>query len=181
MFGEHDPTEVQLRWQAFTSIVYGAKGLLYFCYWNPSYQGSTFPTEGSIMAATGPNGTYAPTAHYAQAQKINANLLVYGGYLLHATSTAVLHLPLGYTATDPSFTLGAGAFVTGIVCTSRQGLPGCPDAVATYLIGQFLLEDGRVGTCVEIKLHRRSQSMLRICITYILQVSRQFCTGSLRM
>jgi hypothetical protein len=57
VFGHHDPSEPELRWQAFTSIVYGAKGLLYYCYWNPSYQGKVGgPTEGSIMSATGPTG-----------------------------------------------------------------------------------------------------------------------------
>ena len=31
-YGEPDPTEAQVRWQAFTSLAFGAKGLLYFCY-----------------------------------------------------------------------------------------------------------------------------------------------------
>jgi len=31
--GESDPTEAQVRWQVFTSLAYGAKGFLYFCYW----------------------------------------------------------------------------------------------------------------------------------------------------
>lgn len=32
-FGPHyDPTEAQLRWQIYTSIAYGARGVLYFCY-----------------------------------------------------------------------------------------------------------------------------------------------------
>ena len=30
-----DPTEAQIRWQIFTSVAYGAKGVLYFCYWTP--------------------------------------------------------------------------------------------------------------------------------------------------
>jgi hypothetical protein len=35
-FGPHsDPTEDQIRWQIYTSIAYGAKGVLYFCYWTP--------------------------------------------------------------------------------------------------------------------------------------------------
>ncbi len=36
-FGHHsDPTEAQLRWQVYTSIAYGAKGVLYFCYQSPT-------------------------------------------------------------------------------------------------------------------------------------------------
>jgi len=35
-FGPHtDPTEAQLRWQIYTSLAYGAKGVMYFCYWTP--------------------------------------------------------------------------------------------------------------------------------------------------
>jgi len=35
-YGSHeDPSLAQIRWQAFTSLAYGARGLLYFCYWSP--------------------------------------------------------------------------------------------------------------------------------------------------
>ena len=30
---QYDPSEAQLRWQAFTALAYGAKGILYFVYW----------------------------------------------------------------------------------------------------------------------------------------------------
>ena len=33
--GHAYPTEAQLAWQIFTSLTYGAKGILYFCYWSP--------------------------------------------------------------------------------------------------------------------------------------------------
>jgi hypothetical protein len=31
--GHYDPSEAQLRWQAFTSLCFGAKGVLWFLYW----------------------------------------------------------------------------------------------------------------------------------------------------
>ena len=31
--GKRDPTEAQIRWQVFTSLAYGAKGVLYFTNW----------------------------------------------------------------------------------------------------------------------------------------------------
>ena len=47
-FGPHsDPTEAQLRWQIYTSLAYGAKGVLYFCYWTP--RGGEFPKGGAII------------------------------------------------------------------------------------------------------------------------------------
>eukprot|EP01043_Picozoa_sp_COSAG02_P089606 COSAG02_NODE_26563_length_630_cov_1.013183_2_plen_44_part_01 len=36
-FGGHsDPTEAQFRWQILTSLAYGARGVLYFCYFLPA-------------------------------------------------------------------------------------------------------------------------------------------------
>jgi len=47
-FGPHfDPTEHSLRWQIMTSLAYGSKGLLYFCYWTP--RGGEFPKGGAII------------------------------------------------------------------------------------------------------------------------------------
>jgi hypothetical protein len=115
---------------------------------------------GYHLQATGPNGTFVPTVHYAQAQRINAMVLVYGKYLLRATSTSVVHLPLGYNSSDPiglvraeaggqrPASAGGGGFLTGLVCNTGTELPICPDAVATYLVGQFTLDDGRVATLV---------------------------------
>ena len=61
-FGPHyDPTEAQLRWQIYTSLAYGAKGVLYFCYWTP--KGGEFPKGGAIITAEGQR-----TRHYDQAE-----------------------------------------------------------------------------------------------------------------
>ena len=108
------------------------------------------------MGAVGPNGTFAKTAHYPQAQRINAMLQVYGKYLVHATSTSAVHLPLGYNSTDRfglvaargSVSANDATIITGLVCNAAKGLPGCPDPVATYAVGTFLLGDGRVATLV---------------------------------
>lgn len=45
-------------WQVFTSVGYGAKGVLYFCYWNPyrpdlfgsvgDYDGAVIRNDGSV-------------------------------------------------------------------------------------------------------------------------------------
>ena len=32
-----DPDEADLRWQAYTALAYGAKGILWFTYWTPPY------------------------------------------------------------------------------------------------------------------------------------------------
>ncbi len=32
--GVADPTASQTLWQVMTSLLYGARGVMYFCYWN---------------------------------------------------------------------------------------------------------------------------------------------------
>ena len=50
-YGSHtDPTEAQLRWQINASLAYGAKGVMYFCYWTPG--GAEFPKAAPSFAAT---------------------------------------------------------------------------------------------------------------------------------
>jgi len=80
-FGPHyDPTEAQLRWQIFSSVAYGARGVLYFCYWTP--KGAEFPRGGAILTAEGKK-----TRHYDQAKRINATLKVWGPHLMRMIPT----------------------------------------------------------------------------------------------
>ena len=82
-FGPHgDPTEAQLKWQIYTSIAYGAKGVLYFCYWTP--RGEEFPKGGAIITVEG-----RKTRHYGQAQRINQAVKNLGPTLMKLTSTGV--------------------------------------------------------------------------------------------
>jgi hypothetical protein len=82
-YGPHtDPTEAQLRWQINASLVYGAKGVLYFCYFTP--RGAEFPLGGAIIDVNGKK-----TRHYAQAQRINAELKNLGPALMQLTSQHV--------------------------------------------------------------------------------------------
>jgi hypothetical protein len=85
-FGPHsDPTEAQLAWQIYTSLAYGAKGVLYFCYWTP--RGGEFPKGGAIITAEG-----RPTRHYDQAKRINARIKRLGPTLMKLTSTQVVRI-----------------------------------------------------------------------------------------
>ncbi len=85
-FGKNlDPTEGQIRWQVFTSLAYGAKGVLYFCYYTP--RGRTFIKGGAIIGRDD-----RPTRHYAQASRINAEIRALGPTLMQLTSTSVRRL-----------------------------------------------------------------------------------------
>lgn len=119
-FGPHfDPTEAQVRWQIYASLAYGAKGVLYFCYYTPA--GAEFPKGGAIIARDDRR-----TRHYEEAKRINAALKNLGPVLMELTSTQVRRLPRG------------GDF--------GPLLTGCPISEITegdFLIGEFTHQDGR--------------------------------------
>ncbi len=119
-FGPHfDPTEAQLRWQIYTSIAYGAKGVLYFCYWTP--RGGEFPKGGAIITAEG-----RKTRHYEQAKRINHNIKNLGPTLMNLTSTRICRVK---PDDDPSKAL-ADTPIKGIT-------------KGDYLVGVFKHKDGR--------------------------------------
>jgi len=119
-FGSHsDPTEAQLRWQIYTSLAYGAKGVLYFCYWTP--RGREFPKGGAIITAEG-----RKTRHYDQAKRINQAIKNLGPTLMKLTSTALYRIE---PDDDPNKILKDGP-----ITNLTRG---------DYLIGTFEHTDGR--------------------------------------
>mmetsp|Transcript_28819 Transcript_28819/g.66595 ORF Transcript_28819/g.66595 Transcript_28819/m.66595 type:complete len:425 (-) Transcript_28819:33-1307(-) len=143
-FGSHtDPSEAQIRWQVFTSLAYGAKGVLYFCYWTP--KGSEFIKGGAIMMPVDTIDNYVRGPHYFHAQRINSVLVNYGAVLLRANSTAV-YLVDG--SSDPKAVL-ASSPVESIGDTPWSGGAAWDEA---YLIGEFRLEDSR--TALVVHNHR---------------------------
>lgn len=122
-FGPHyDPTEHSIRWQIFTSLAYGAKGVLYFCYWTP--RGHEFPKGGAILTADG-----RKTRHYDQARRINAAVKAMGPTLMQLTSTGVTRVS------------GPAAGPEALQGTPLARLAGEP--AAQYLLGSFRHADGR--------------------------------------
>ncbi len=119
-YGPHtDPTEAQLRWQVYTSLAYGARGVMYFCYWTPA--GAEFPKGGAIITRDG-----RKTRHYAEARRINGTLKNFGPTLMRLRSTGVVRIRPGQDA---------AVFLRG------GGLKGLSEG--EYLVGNFVHEDGR--------------------------------------
>lgn len=122
-FGPHfDPTEHSIRWQVFTSLAYGAKGVLYFCYWTP--RGDEFPKGGAIITAEG-----RKTRHYDQARRLNAAVKAMGPTLMQLTSEGVVRVS------------GAAPGAEALKGTPITALTGHP--TAEYLLGRFRHADGR--------------------------------------
>ncbi|MBI1178130.1 hypothetical protein GC207_11910 [bacterium] len=130
-FGDRlDPTEAQIRWQIFTSIAYGAKGVLYFCYWTPGKgnQGAgEFPKGGAIITAEG-----LKTRHYDEARRINAELKNLGPTLMKLTSTKAVR-----AKTDNH----VNELLTGTGVRSLARVGGDPDS--EFIVGSFKHADGR--------------------------------------
>jgi len=124
-----DPTEAQIRWQIFTSVTYGAKGVLYFCYWTPGKGAAgagEFPKGGAILTAEG-----LKTRHYEEARRINAELKQLGPTLMKLTSTGAFRV-----TTETNATALAGSAIRKLA-----RVPG--DPVGEFIIGTFRHSDGR--------------------------------------
>jgi hypothetical protein len=95
-----DPTEGELRWQVYTSLAYGAQGLMYFTYFPPPPQPGIHFGDAIIRH----DGTR--DRKYWIVKQINAEVKALGQTLLQLTSTKVYHVgssvqvPLG--ASGPS-------------------------------------------------------------------------------
>lgn len=125
-YGPHtDPTEDQLRWQVYASLTYGAKGVLWFCYYTPV--SPEFPKGGAIIARDD-----RPTRHWEQARQINAGIKHLGPTLMKLTSTDVRRV----TADSIPAEALKGTPIRDI---ARDAV----DPPNDYLVGVFRHEDGR--------------------------------------
>ena len=120
-----DPTEAQIRWQIYTSLAYGAKGILYFTYGTPNT--FEFPKGGAILRRDG-----SRTRHWYQARRINAHIKSLGPTLMKLCSTGVYRVKPG---DDPAEVLDG----TPIRAIRRAEV----DPTNDYLVGVFRHEDGR--------------------------------------
>jgi hypothetical protein len=102
--------EGKLRWQVYTSLAYGAKGIVWFSYWGAP--------EGSREGIVEPDGT--PTERYRWIAALNAEVRALGPTLLRLRSVAVYHageVPIGTASLPPHGLVGSvegGAFVVGL-------------------------------------------------------------------
>lgn len=126
-YGPHtDPTEAQIRWQVYSSVAYGAKGVLYFCYYTPG-PGGEFPKGGAIIERNDRR-----TRHYYHARRLNEQLVNMGPTLMKLTSTGVYRV----SPDDTPAEVLEGSPILDIVRAE-------PDPPNDYLIGVFEHEDGR--------------------------------------
>ena len=151
--GHRDPSFGEIAWQVFTSLTYGAKGLLWFSYWPPAQRHPTpadqkygdgiiqirAPPEVAEAEAPIQSWEYVRSAHYAEAKKINSIVLAWSPLLIGAKSTSVHHVP------DSRNASGTAAQLEGSMLSLLGNMTDCDasGACGHYLVGEFALEDGR--------------------------------------
>lgn len=80
-----DLKEEEIRWQAFHSLAYGAKGIFYFTYWTPP-DDPTWHFRNGIITWDGKR-----TAHYEEVTRINRELKALGNTLFHLQFLGAYH------------------------------------------------------------------------------------------
>ncbi|NPV45649.1 MAG: hypothetical protein HPY69_01720 [Armatimonadetes bacterium] len=82
--GYRDPTAAEMRWQVYTSLAYGMKGIMYFTYWtHPDWE------KAGQIAIVDSQGR--PARLYSIVKKLNTEIRTLGRVLLGLESTGVYH------------------------------------------------------------------------------------------
>jgi hypothetical protein len=81
--GYRDPTAGEIRWQAYTSLAYGMKGIGWFTYWTIN----GWEKEGTAILTT----EGKPARLFPIVRQINGEVRVLGKILLRLNSTGVFH------------------------------------------------------------------------------------------
>jgi len=111
-FNYRDPSEADLRWQVYTSLAYGSRGIIYFTYWDVKELATN---QGpAIITMDGKRDK-----KYGYVRSINKRIARLGPVLLRLTSTGVYHtdpVPSGsqrLTADAPVKKADGGPMVIG--------------------------------------------------------------------
>lgn len=88
------PTETEIRWQAHMLICYGAKGLLYYCYWEDLYHSMHGPYPDAGIAGSLVNSEGEIKDNYLPVKKLNNELKQYGSFLMPLRSAEVSYYGL---------------------------------------------------------------------------------------
>lgn len=78
-----EPTDAQMRWQVYTSLAYGMKGIMYFIYWAPK----EWEKDNAYRAIVDYDGK--PTRMGNGVKQLNSEMNVLGKTLMQLTSTDI--------------------------------------------------------------------------------------------
>lgn len=104
---KREPSEADIRWQVWSNLAFGAKGIQYFCYWTP---GSG--TEQFGDALIGLNGE--KTIRYDYVKKLNADINAIGKILMECHAEGVIQTAAqSYDLYEPRYEFGEIIAISG--------------------------------------------------------------------
>ncbi len=140
--GVRAPTASELRWNAFTTLAFGASGIAYFTYWDPVFAGIAF--DHALVNSDGTHGDlFEPGA------VLNRELHALGRVLGSARSDGVF-------VSGPSIPAGLGQL--------PLDAPVQVKSAGAWLTGLFTLPDGRRAALV-VNLDYRAPASLAMAWT----------------
>lgn len=82
-----DPDEIDLRWQAYTTLAYGAKGILWFTYWTPPFD-PQWRFRNAIINERG-----MPSTKYTILKDLHGRIRTLARTQMRLRSMGVYHIP----------------------------------------------------------------------------------------
>lgn len=116
--GHREPSREDIRWQVFTNLAFGVKGLQYFCYYTPRGGAETF--YPALIDRDGKK-----TERYEYVKELNADFREYGKILLRCDAEGVM--VNGVSASEKRYRLYSEALTSYGTVESAEGifLAGC--------------------------------------------------------
>lgn len=131
---KREPSEKDIRWQVYTNLAFGAKGLQYFCYWSPGNGSESF---GDALIDTNGN----KTVRYDYVKKLNTEIYEIAKILLNCDAEGIMmnvkNGDMNYNLYDQKLTsygpitsIGGDSFVIG--CFSDKDTEAKKVLVSSY-------------------------------------------------
>jgi hypothetical protein len=115
-FGYASPTIAELRYEAFHTLAYGGRGVLWFTYWSPAATNNTAHWKHAMIDQAGQRDP-----HYDEVKTVNAEIQAFGQPLLRAKSVSVETFEQGAaTVTVGHFKVADGSALIFIANANRS-------------------------------------------------------------
>ncbi|SHF75056.1 Beta-galactosidase [Mariniphaga anaerophila] len=144
---KREPNEEEIRWQVWSNLAFGAKGIQYFCYWSPGNGKETF--SNALVTQKGEK-----TKKYDYVKRLNSDIKKTGEILLGCDAFGVIQ-----TAQEPFPLYGKPIKSFGPVesVSGDDSIAGCfIDEIGNYRVLLMALLPGK-GATVKVSLDENVQ------------------------
>lgn len=93
------PIEPEIRWQAYMLIAYGAKGLLYYCYWEDVGHSKTGPFPDAGIAGALVDSKGKTKENYLPVKRLNEELIQNASFLMRLRSKEISYYGIALAGT----------------------------------------------------------------------------------